>query len=32
MALREAALSLLRDGRHAHPFYWAPFLLIGDWR
>ena len=31
-ALRAAALSLLHDGRHAHPFYWAPFLLLGDWR
>ena len=31
-ALRTAALSLLRDGKHAHPFYWAPFLLLGDWR
>ena len=31
-ALRSAALALLRDGKHAHPFYWAPFLLLGDWR
>jgi CHAT domain-containing protein len=31
-ALRGAALSLLRDGRHSHPFYWAPFLVLGDWR
>ena len=31
-ALREATLSLLRDGRHSHPYYWAPFVLIGDWR
>jgi CHAT domain-containing protein len=32
-ALRRAALTLLRDGgRHRHPYYWAPFVLIGDWR
>lgn len=31
-ALRGAALALLRDGRRRHPFYWAPFLLMGDWR
>ncbi len=29
-ALRHAQLHLLRDGRHAHPFYWAAFLPIGD--
>lgn len=31
-SLRHAALSLLRDRRYAHPYYWAPFILIGDWR
>jgi CHAT domain-containing protein len=31
-ALRAAALSLLRNGKHHHPFYWAPFLVMGDWR
>lgn len=30
-ALRQAQLSLLRDGRYAHPFYWSPFILIGNW-
>lgn len=29
-ALREAALSLLSTEQHAHPFYWAGFVLIGD--
>ncbi len=31
-ALQSAALELMRDGRHHHPFYWAPFILVGDWR
>lgn len=28
-ALREASLDLLRAERYAHPFYWAPFILVG---
>ena len=34
-SLRQAALALLadkKDRRHAHPYYWAPFILVGDWR
>jgi CHAT domain-containing protein len=31
-ALRGAQLRLLNDERYAHPVYWAPFLMIGDWR
>jgi CHAT domain-containing protein len=31
-ALRGAGLSLLKDGQHSHPYYWAPFVLVGDWR
>jgi CHAT domain-containing protein len=32
-ALREAGLWLMGSrGRHyAHPYYWAPFVLMGDW-
>jgi CHAT domain-containing protein len=29
-ALREAQLSLLEDRKTAHPFFWAPFVLVGD--
>jgi CHAT domain-containing protein len=29
-ALREAQLEFLRSQRYQHPFYWAPFILIGD--
>jgi CHAT domain-containing protein len=34
-ALMDARLVLLKDkdhGRYAHPYYWAPFLVFGDWR
>jgi CHAT domain-containing protein/tetratricopeptide (TPR) repeat protein len=29
-ALRKASLSLLKNSRYGHPFYWAGFVLIGD--
>ncbi len=28
--LRDATLEVLRNPRYAHPFYWAPFVLIGQ--
>ncbi len=31
-ALRKAQLALLSDDKYAHPFYWASFVLYGDWR
>ncbi len=31
-AMQEAQVAILRDKRYQHPFYWAPFILIGDWR
>jgi CHAT domain-containing protein len=31
-SLREAALRLRRDKSRSHPHYWAPFVVIGDWR
>jgi len=32
-ALRAAQLSLMRDNPNfSHPYYWAPFILIGNWR
>ncbi len=30
-SLRRAKISLLK-GKYPHPFNWAPFILIGDWR
>jgi len=31
-ALRRAQLSLLRDPARRHPFFWAPFVILGEWR
>jgi CHAT domain-containing protein len=30
-ALRQAQLFLLKQPKYNHPFYWAPFVLIGNW-
>ncbi|MEB3310056.1 MAG: CHAT domain-containing protein [Snowella sp.] len=30
-ALRQAQLALLRSPQYQHPYYWAPFVLIGNW-
>ncbi len=29
-ALRQAALKLLHSDQYAHPFYWAPFVVVGN--
>jgi CHAT domain-containing protein len=31
-AMRSAQIAVLKRSRFAHPFFWAPFNLIGDWR
>lgn len=31
-ALRQAQLSLLRSPNYQHPYYWAPFVLVGNWQ
>ena len=28
-ALRQTQLDFLKSSRYAHPYYWAPFILIG---
>jgi CHAT domain-containing protein len=28
--LRRASLDILHSERYAHPFYWAPFVLVGN--
>jgi CHAT domain-containing protein len=30
-AVRQAQLQLLANPQFQHPFYWAPFVLIGNW-
>ena len=30
-ALRAAQLELLKHPQYRHPFYWAPFVLVGNW-
>ncbi len=30
-ALRQAQLALLRSSKYQHPYYWAPFVLVGNW-
>lgn len=32
VALREAQVELLRQPETAHPFFWAPFTLVGNWK
>jgi len=30
-ALRQAQLKLLNDNKLQHPFFWAPYILVGNW-
>ncbi|HIK32410.1 MAG TPA: CHAT domain-containing protein [Oscillatoriales cyanobacterium M59_W2019_021] len=30
-SLRQAQIQLLKDPRYNHPFFWAPFVLVGNW-
>ena len=31
-ALRAAQLAVMKNKDSAQPFFWAPFILIGNWR
>jgi CHAT domain-containing protein len=30
-ALQSAQLQLLKEDKYKHPYYWAPFVLVGNW-
>ena len=30
-ALQQAQLEILNDPRTSHPYYWAPFIMLGNW-
>ncbi len=30
-ALRQAQMDLMKQDRFRHPFYWSPFILVGNW-
>ena len=31
-SLRRAQLAVMHDPRFAHPYFWAPFVVLGDWK
>jgi CHAT domain-containing protein len=31
-SMREAQLSMIANKKYGKPFYWAPFVLVGEWR
>ncbi|NEQ87255.1 MAG: CHAT domain-containing protein, partial [Moorea sp. SIO2I5] len=30
-ALRQTQLDMLKDERYQHPYYWASFIVSGNW-
>jgi CHAT domain-containing protein len=31
-AMLDAQLAMITGKKYSAPFYWAPFVLVGDWR
>jgi CHAT domain-containing protein len=31
-ALQQAMIKIMANPEYAHPYFWAPFILIGDWK
>ena len=31
-ALRDAQLAMINGKKYSAPFYWAPFVLVGEWK
>jgi len=32
VALQKAMLSMRNNEKWRHPFYWSPFVLVGEWQ
>jgi len=31
-ALNAAKARMIESGTYSHPYFWAPFILMGEWR
>ena len=31
-AMRQAQIAMIKSKEYSHPFYWSPFVLIGNWQ
>ncbi len=31
-ALQKAQIKIMKKEEYSHPYYWAPFMLVGDWK
>ncbi|HZI49890.1 MAG TPA: CHAT domain-containing protein, partial [Pyrinomonadaceae bacterium] len=31
-AMRDAQLAMITGKKYSAPFYWAPFVLVGEWK
>ena len=31
-AIRSAQMTLLKSQKYSHPYYWSPFILLGNWQ
>jgi CHAT domain-containing protein len=31
-ALQQAMIKIMANPEYSHPYFWAPFILVGDWK